>query len=377
MRRAALPAVGILGIGILGTAGPTAAAPWDLTVESGMEADSNVSRVETGDRSSRRVAAAAGRAGARVDGRDRVLGGSYFVGLSGLIRIVGNAEPRDENVLFYAGELRWLHPVRGRAVATGVHLTMTDSFAVLGGVGARTFRNLGGDAVLVLGHHEDHRVTLELGGRDFSYKPAHMFDWRGPVGNARYDGLLWHTDDRTRSLEIIAIAGLDARRFDSHALAGCAPGTATNAPCSATQTSLRRRDRYQRASVELRWAGGLVATGSYQLTVIDSNSFAQSLIRQRVIGAITMELFGKLLGTATATLQIDQYPEGIPIEDERQHEFTSLEDENRSSLQLRLARALSTSWSLETRAAVWRDFDTTGNASFRRELVYAGIIFSM
>jgi hypothetical protein len=26
---------------------------------------------------------------------------------------------------------------------------------------------------------------------------------------------------------------------------------------------------------------------------------------------------------------------------------------------------------------VWRDFDTTGTASFRRELVYAGVIYSL
>jgi hypothetical protein len=26
---------------------------------------------------------------------------------------------------------------------------------------------------------------------------------------------------------------------------------------------------------------------------------------------------------------------------------------------------------------VWRDFDTTGTATFRRELVYAGIIYSL
>jgi hypothetical protein len=57
-------------------------------------------------------------------------------------------------------------------------------------------------------------------------------------------------------------------------------------------------------------------------------------------------------------------------------EFTNLEDENRSSLQLRLARQLSTGWSLEARGAIWRNFDTAGTGAFRRELVYAGMVYS-
>src|SRR5205814_7650986 len=121
--------------------------------------------------------------------------------------------------------------------------------------------------------------------------------------------------------------------------------------------SAMRADRFQRASMDLTWTGDVVATAGYQLTVVDSNSYAQSLIRHRVIASVTAELADKLFGSATVTLQLDQYPDGLVVEKDDQHiETTTLEDENRSSLQVRLARALSAAWSLEARAAVWRDF---------------------
>jgi hypothetical protein len=142
-------------------------------------------------------------------------------------------------------------------------------------------------------------------------------------------------------------------------------------------TTLLRRDRHQRASVELDWVGDVVATVGYQLTVIDSNSYGQSLIRHRITSSATAELADKLFATATATLQIDQYPDRVVVEKDIQHqEFTNLEDENRSSLQVRIARELSDTWLLEARGAIWRDFGNTGTASFRRELIYAGVVYS-
>ena len=125
------------------------------------------------------------------------------------------------------------------------------------------------------------------------------------------------------------------------------------------------------------WTGEIVVTTGYQVTVIDSNSYGQSLIRHRITSAITAELADRLFATLTATLQLDQFPDGILVEsDVQRQEFTNLEDENRSSLQIRVARELTAAWSIEARGAVWRDFGNTGGESFRRELVYAGVVYS-
>ena len=364
MRRAALSAIVLLGF--LRSA---AADSWVVRMESGAEADSNVARVED----QARTAAAAGRLGARLDHSGHVLGGTYVADVSGLARMIASSHTSDENVMLAAGELRWLYPLGERSLAAGIHLTAADSYGVLGQTGARTFRNLGGDAVVMLGHGEDHRLMLGVGARDFLYKPDHAFNWRGPVGNARLDAVLWQAPDRTSNLELATTLGFEARSYKSTALASCSPDQKID-DCTFA-TPLRRRDRYQHLGAALTWTGGLVATGSYQLTVIDSNSFGQSLIRQRISAAVTAELFGALFVTTTATLQLDLFPDEILVDDLQHQELTSLEDENRSSLQVLLTRKLSPAWSLEARGAIWRDLGT-GAASFRRELVYAGVFYS-
>jgi len=382
MRRAARSAVavGIFGVlGVLGIARVADAGPWTVTMEGGAEADSNVARVETGSGlPNERVTAPVGRAGARIGHRGQLLGGGYILAASGLGRWVASGKVDNENVMLYAVDARWLHPIESRPVAVGVGITASDSFAITGGTGARTFRNLGGDAVVVLGSGDDRHLTLAAGGRDFSYKPDHMFDWRGPIANARLDVALWQGAARSRSLELTTVLDVEARTYASIAQKNvCPPGSRPSTTCTNSSTATRA-DRFQRASLDLTWTGDVVATAGYQLTVVDSNSYGQSLIRHRVMMSVTAELIDKLFGSATATLQLDQYPDGRVVEKDIQHiEFQNLDDENRSSLQVRIARELSSSWSLEARAAVWRDFDTTGTASFRRELVYAGIIYSL
>jgi len=375
MRRAAFPAA----VGILGLWGTAEAEPWTVTIEGGAEGDSNVARVETvpGGEMTARIAAPVGRAGARLDHKDRLLGGVYVLGLSGLARMVASSRAKDENVMLYAGQTRWLHPINGQPIAAGISLTAADAFAVTAPVGARTFRNLGADGLLALDHGDGRRLTLAVGGRAFRYKPDHMFDWHGPAANARLDIVLWQATGKPRSLELATTLGFEARTYDSPALTNvCPPDAPAKEQCSVA-TSLTRRDRYQRADLELTWTGEIVVTTGYQATVIDSNSYGQSLIRHRIMTSATSELPGKLFGTITATLQIDQYPDGVVVEKNVQHqEFTNLEDENRSSLQIRVAREVSPAWSLELRAALWRDFGHAVAATFRRDLLYTGVIYT-
>lgn len=377
MRRAALSAA--LALGLLGTARVADADPWVVSMETGAEVDSNVERVETvPDSMTARIAAPVGRLGARLERKDRLVGGTYALGLSGTARLVANTRTKDENVMLYVGESRWLHALGTRPLAAGIALIAADALAITGGTGARTFRNLGADALLALGSGEDRHLTLAVGGRDFSYKPSHAFDWHGPVANARLDVVLWQTSGKTKTLELAATFGFEARTYASNALAldSCPPDMPPSYKCSSG-TSLTRRDRYQHAGFKLDWVGEIAATLGYQLLVIDSNSYGQSLVRHRIIASGTIELADKLFGTATATLQIDQYPDGVLVEkDLQRQELTNLEDENRSSLQVRIARELSAAWSLEARGAVWRDIGNTGTMSFRRELVYAGVIYT-
>ncbi|MBA3821351.1 MAG: hypothetical protein H0X17_20880 [Deltaproteobacteria bacterium] len=349
-----------------------------VTLEGGAEADTNVQRVETGSGlETMRRAGPVGRLGARIDHRGQALGGGFALVGSALARLVSNEEASPENVALLTGDLRWLRALGTRPISAGFGLTFADALPMSDRVGARTFRNLGADALLVLRGTDERALTFAVGPRRFEYKPDHAFDWSGLALNARLDLTLWEPSGGTRSLELAAILGFEARAYESTARASACPDDAPPSPTCFAPTTMDRHDRYQRAGLELTWVGDVVATAGYSLTVVDSNSYGLSLVRHRATLSVTTELPGKLIGTSLATLQLDQYLDGLVVEKDLQHqEFTNLDDANRSSLQLRLARKLTPAWSIEGRAAIWRDLGGTVDTEFRRELVYVGAVYN-
>ena len=169
MRRAAC------GLVIAATlTGSAAAAPWTVTVEGGGEADTNVERVETGPGlATQRVAAGVLRVGAKVDHRAKALGGAYAFVISALSRVVTEPQASRENVTLFTGELRYLRPVEARRVSFGLGLIAADAQPLTEDVGARTFRNLGADALLTFDAGDEGKtrtLTMGFGIRDFFYK---------------------------------------------------------------------------------------------------------------------------------------------------------------------------------------------------------------
>jgi hypothetical protein len=372
MRRAALALV-------MATGHAASASPWTVSLEGGAEADSNVERVETGTGLDiAPIAAAVGRLGGRLEHADRLAGGAYAFNLSGLGRyVLGNDAASPENVALIAGDLRWLHPVGDRPVSVGFALTGADAIAITDPIGNRTFRNLGGDALLLIRPSDERKLTLALGGRDFVYKPDRQFDWTGPVASARLDLVLWQAAGQTKTFELAGTAGFEARTYNGNAFAdSCAIGEA-QAPTCFAPTTIVRRDRVQRVGVELTWVGDFVAALGYQVTVVDSNSYGQSLVRHRATLSGTTELFWGIFATGLVTLQIDRYLNGLLVQSDFQHtSFTNLEDENRSSIQVRLARPITSTISAEMRGAIWRGIGDSMSDEFGRELLYAGLIYT-
>jgi len=370
-----------LGLVLLGH-GFAHAAPWTVTGEAGAEVDTNVQRVETGPGlDTAPVTSPVMRLGVRADKKDDLFGGGYALHLSDLTRIAGDRDVSVEDVTLLAADLRWLHPLGDRPVAAGFALSAIDAFPLDDEYGARTFRNLGADLVINAHDGEDYRLKVQRLGRQFFYKPPteplHLFDWSGPAANARLDLTLWQTPGHTRSLELAATMGFELQSYESRAFVNaCAPGTVPDPSCTAS-TDLARRDRASRAGVELTYVGSYIASLGYQLTVIDSNSFGQSFARHRVLASGTMSI-GKNFISLLAILQIDQYLDGLLVQADLVHqEFTNIEDENRSSAQIHIARKLSDAWSLEARAAYWRNIlGNTMDLAFSRALVYGGVVFT-
>ncbi len=386
MRRAALCVVWLVVM-----AGISAAeSSTTVQAEGGAEVDSNVQRVETGPGlETTELSSPVGRLGAKLDHRGRVAGGGFLFHAGAFARMVGNPDAQSESVALLAGDLKWLRPIGERPVSFGVSITGADAVALDGSVDRidecdrrrldRTFATFGADALLVMRKDEDRALTLAFGGRRFLYKPCGKFDWYGPSATARLDLTLWQQSGGTRSLELAAFAGVEGRSYNDVAFANaCAPGEmpANPADCSAP-TSLDRYDRYHRLGAEVTWTGQVVASVGYQLSVTDTNSYGQSLVRHRVNLSATTGLPGNFYGTALVTLQYDQYLDGLIVQKDLQNQtFTTLDDENRSSFQLRLARQLSKTFSIESRIAYWRDLGGGDDASFRRTLFYLGGVYN-
>lgn len=371
---------GVAGLVLVAGAAVASADPPRIavTAEGGVEVDSNVQRLETGPGlTTRRIAAPVARLGAKLAGAGRLARGGYALAIGALSRAVlaGDGELSPENAVLLSGDARWMRPLGRRAVSAGVGLVAIDALPITDGVGARTFRTLGAEGLLTLRGGEGRALTLALGGRDFVYKPEpDRYDWRGPTGSIRLVLTLWERDEGARTVELSALLGFEARAYESFATASACPEDAPPSEECFAGTRLRRSDRFQRAGVELTWTGRFVATAAYQLAVTDSNSYGQSIVRHSVTLSATRDLPWRLYGTALATLQVDKYPEGLPVVDTQT--LTTLDDENRSSLQARLARRVGEAWAIESRAAIWRNLGSQLDTSYRRFVFYVGTVYT-
>lgn len=366
---------------VLATVPVARAAPVVVTLEGGAEGDTNVQRVETGPGlDTARIAAGVARVGGKLDKRGRAWDGVYQAVASMLARVVADPVASTENVALFTAEARYLRALEGRSVSLGAGLVAADALPITDAVGARTFRNLGADALAVLDAGESTHLSLGFGVRQFVYKENGEFDWDGVAATARLDTALWQPSGGTRSLELAVIAGFELRDYEAVALANiCEPGADVNDGCSAP-TSLPRHDRVQRLGAEVTWIGRVVAAAGYQVTVIDSTSYGQSLVRHKATASVTKTLVAEIYATLLGQLQIDQYLDGLVIKtDTQRSEFTSLDDENRSSLQVRIGRPLSDAWAIEARGAIWRNLGgdvDRADIAFRRASLYVGLIYT-
>lgn len=371
---AALP----LALLLVGGGASSRAEPTTVTAEGGGEVDTNVQRVETGaGLDTARIAAPVGRLGARVAHRGRLRGGGVAVGASALTRYVLDPTVRSENIALLAADVRYQRALGRRGVSAGIALNAADAIPFDDDLGARTFRNLAADAVLVMRPTDERSLSIAAGARAFEYKPDRDYSYAGPALTARLDLMLWQPSGGARSVELSLGLGFESRAYESTALASACPDDAEPSPMCFAPTTRLRSDRYQRANVDLTWVGRAVTAIGYQLAVIDSNSYGQSIVRHRAMASITMDLPWRLYGTVLAILQIDQYLDGLVVQkDLLQQQFTSLDDENRSSFQVRLARQVTDAWSIEGRVALWRDLGDATESEFARELAYIGAVYS-
>lgn len=374
--RSITPGLAIVGaLAARAHADPPDANAWTGQLEAGAEVDSNVSRVEVGPASKGAPQAAAlGRLGTRVTGAGRTGWGAWILGGGAQLRAIAAPGVAGESVAALALQARWEVGVPHRTAKAFARVEGYDVVALGPSEGARTFATRAGELGLVA-RDGDRRVTVAVGARDFTYKPDADFDWRGPSIALRLDAPIWHRGEDA-TLELAAEYRLERRRFHGLAFADvCAPDDAPTPECSVPTTSTRD-DLHHQARIALTYTGERVWSLGYELAVDDSTSYGQSVARHRALASVTARLPWKLVASASAILEIDHYPAPLLVSrDVASQAFSSIDDDNRSTISLLVSRSIGGRWSLEARYQYWTDALASDGYEFRRQLAYGGLVW--
>ncbi|HKE15112.1 MAG TPA: hypothetical protein VKB80_09625 [Kofleriaceae bacterium] len=401
MKRARTAIAAVVAARVAASAAPAAAqdasAPepepepsdWSLQLEAGSEYDSNVHRQE------RREGEAVDIDGAplvrlgvrhrlswRRTGRERLTLASH-----GGLKLFTTDSGQTENVAVLAadGTYEWNLPSRG---------------AVLGLIGSyydaipyelsnhadplfyehRFFRTGMGEASFTLLGSGGHRVSAVGGYRLFHYKPDPLLDWKGEHVGVIYQGTFWRgdpdRDDGAASVDVSAGYRVERRGYDDGARTStCADEDSPATTCTGS-TSLERADLNHSLALEAVYTGRRIYSARYELQVNDSNSFGETLVRQRLRLGFTTELFSDLYLTAEATALVYFYLDPLLVlRDDQTPTFVSIDEENRNSLSAHLSRPFGRSWALEGRYAIYSNEFTNQELTFRRQTVYLGVVY--
>lgn len=375
---------------VLGAATPARGEvdSWRLDLEAGSEYDSNVHRLELAPGDQREVEdAPLGRVGGRLrarwrsGARDR-LAVDAFAGA----KVFAGRDAQSENVAVVSSSARYDRRLGDRKVLVGAAGSYYDAlgvdpFGTGGGGEGRNFRLAAADALLTVPGPRGHRLTGAVGARDFVYKPDADFDWRGESYALAYHATLWRGDPDQEvdaaSIDVSASYRLGRRRYAGVAFTNACPDEQEAEPNCFVPTRAGRVDLDHGLGAELVYTGDRIYSGRYDLQVIDSNSYGQSLVRQRVEAAVTTELFRGIFLTGRGVVRLNLFLDPLLLApDVQSQSFVSIEDENRNTLSLHLSRDLGDRLALEARYAIYSNEFATEELSFRRQTMYLGLVYS-
>jgi hypothetical protein len=238
------------------------------------------------------------------------------------------------------------------------------------------------DGSLALAGEGGERVAASAGLRSFRYDPDAAYDWDGAALGVRYERAAWEAaveaagGEGASSLALALGYRLEARSYRGPALRnGCAPDAPVTPACFVA-TGAARGDLHHVLDLEATYTGDVVVTAAYALTVDDSSSFGQSLVRHRGAVAATVPLPAALYLTGSVALLFDQYLDPVLLaRDVASQGFTSIDDDNRSAAALRLSRVLGAGVTAELRWAFHADSLSSDDLPFRRHVAYAGLVW--
>ena len=390
---------------LVGAAGIAAAAPptraqddaaseprrteWSLQLEGGSEYDSNVHRADRSETDPGAVVGSPlGRLGARHHVSWRRTPRELFTLSSyGGLKLFTSEDGQVENVAVLSADGGYDWHLSGRGAILGLTGSYYDAipYHVAEPVDddrfkGRHFRVGNGEASLALLGQGVHRVSAVAGYRVFHYKPDPDVDWRGEHIGLLYEATFWRgdpdRDDDAAQVDLVAGYRVERRGYAGSALTSACADRHDPDPMCTSPTALPRADLNHSLVAEGIYTGERVYSARYELQVNDSNSFGQSLLRQKLRLGLTTELFRDLVLTAEATILVDIYSDPLLVPGDQQAlTFVSIDEENRNSLAMHLSRPLTRNWAIEGRYAIYSNEFTNHELTFRRQTVYLGAVY--
>lgn len=223
----------------------------------------------------------------------------------------------------------------------------------------RDYTDLQGGAVLDFFPSNTVDVRATLMAHRFLYYNRFDYSFWGPDGNltARY------RFDRRHSIS--AFGGYNARTYNARQRIRATEG-------GPTETELPRSDSVFNAGVSYSFRGPFHFTLGYSFYAQDSNSVGESVSRHRVSATGGFVLPWKLNLLATISWQPSIYPDGQFLNPD----LTIVDDENVSSLTIKLVRPLTQWFDLDLRYAGYLGFYPQNNFLYLRHVVSVGLAFS-
>jgi len=361
---------------------------WKLSLESGAEYDSNLHRVEVLDGEVAGVdagplmrAAARYKLSERPDKRSQLR-----VDLRGGGKLFAVPEGQSENLAVIFADLNYQRRLGTSQAVWGARGNYFDAIDLrpfgdgIRPTSGRSFRTSEIGTFLTLPRDATHRLSLQAGVRDFVYKPDSDYSWRGPLVGLRYASTLWigdpDSEEDAASIDLRASYQVGLRSYEGAAFRNaCAPGNMPTPDCFVP-TEESRADLNHSVIVEGVYTGKQIYSLLYGAEVVDSNSYGQASLRQRVEAGFTSALFADVFLTARAIVRLNTFLDPLLLARDLQNQnFVSIEDENRNSLSLHFARDLTRHWGAEARMAVYSNEFATQELRFRRQTAYLGLLY--
>lgn len=343
---------------------PAHSAPsFTLSAELGPELDSNANRA-TGD-VGESVASPLLR-GTLSTALKLKLGRRHLLGLDygGGAKLFTAEGARGADEVVQLGGASW-----GIRLASAVLWLSGSYYDAFQRVSSRDFRSgagSGGITFAVAGG----QATLSAGYRGLGYKPDPAYSFHGATASAL---LAWRLSsgkgDEAVEWELRAgySAGVRAFAGDARATPGRCEGTVCTEPVG-------RDDLHHSLRTEVGYLGNAELSLGYLLEANRSNSYGESYTRHALVLKFTSHIVWGLYVSAKGTLQLSRFEDPYLVSEVSSLSFTSIDDENRSSLVLQLARDLGERWSVLLRYGLYVNESTSRVAISATELAATGFL---